>query len=762
MSLFKKPKKQIQRRVLTENSDEDEPMEEEVQTVPTIKKPGKSKKDKKPKQSILSFETEEEGEVFQVKKSSHHKKVMKMFEKEKHKKKEPKSDKEGKNKDKTEIITDDLVLVVNPSHKKPPTPPPPILSGRDALCAGKDDLSSEEDDENINSGSHRFSKPNNFKKVLESGAIPDAAMIHAARKKRQRAREMGDMIPLEEEKETDNTGGRLQREDEHDESDDERIDMDLNHKVRDIERRREQFYAAQESDQEIDEWEDQQIRKGVTGAAVALAQELMMNSEQLHQQIVIPAPVIEPGVPRTPQMIMEKLKEHYEEVCSSRDNHVERLDRIQEEIKQLTNEMDELKLRAPKSAERFRFYQELRGFITDLVECLDEKIGRIMALEQKAMDLQAKRSEWFIERRRQDVRDQAEEVTNKLNPRKVPDDEMKVRRAAEREGRRTRRRRARELVDQATKHVEGMSSDDEISQQEEMNFNKEQELIENEAKEVLEDVTDDYSSIANILIKFEHWREYDVDSYNEAYATLCLPKVVSPFVRLEMLLWNPLLEGTDLEKLPWYRTLALYGLHDDETESTLSRDPDINILPTLVEKLIIPKLVQLVDRCWDPLSSSQTLRLLSVVTRYIRKFPTLGPACKPLINLFHAILYKMKTSLEHDVFIPMSPKLADSKSHFFQRQFASGMKLLKNITSWQGVLNDNTLKELALTSLMNRYLLTSLKFCMLTDAVSKVYLMTQILPRIWLQSNIPELQLFKTSVMGLLQQLDKNCPLHLE
>lgn len=90
-------------------------------------------------------------------------------------------------------------------------------------------------------------------------------MIHAARKKRQRAREMGDMIPLEEEKETDNTGGRLQREDEHDESDDERIDMDLNHKVRDIERRREQFYAAQESDQEIDEWEDQQIRKGVTG-----------------------------------------------------------------------------------------------------------------------------------------------------------------------------------------------------------------------------------------------------------------------------------------------------------------------------------------------------------------------------------------------------------------------------------------------------------------------------------------------------------------
>lgn len=385
-----------------------------------------------------------------------------------------------------------------------------------------------------------------------------------------------------------------------------------------------------------------------------------------------------------------------------------------------------------------------------------------MSLEQKAMDLQAKKFEWFIERRRQDVRDQAEEVTNKSNIRKMPDDEIKIRRAAEREGRRTRRRRARELADQATKHVEGMSSDDEISQQEEMNFNKDQEQIENEAKGVLGDVTDDFSTIANILIRFEHWRENDINTYNEAYVTLCLPKVVSPFVRLDMIFWNPLLESQDIEKLSWYRTLALYGLHDDETEASLSKDPDINVLPILIEKLIVPKLVQLVDRCWDPLSSSQTLRLLSVVSRYIRKFPTLGPACKPLNNLFQAILHKMKTSLEHDVFIPMSPKLADSKSHFFQRQFASGMKLLKNITSWQGVLNDNTLKELALTSLMNRYLLTANKFCMLTDAVAKVYLIFQILPRVWLQSNIPELKLFKTTVIGLLQQLDKNNPLHLE
>lgn len=86
--------------------------------------------------------------------------------------------------------------------------------------------------------------------------------------------------------------------------------------------------------------------------------------------------------------------------------------------------------------------------MTDLVECLDEKVGIISELEQKALNLLAYRAEYLIERRRQDVRDQAEEITclGKGVLRRGAEDEEKVRRAAEREGRRSRRRRAREQV----------------------------------------------------------------------------------------------------------------------------------------------------------------------------------------------------------------------------------------------------------------------------------------------------------------------------
>lgn len=56
-------------------------------------------------------------------------------------------------------------------------------------------------------------------------------------------------------------------------------------------------------------------------------------------------------------------------------------------------------------------------------------------------------------------------------------------------------------------------------------------------------------------------------------------------------------------------------------------------------------------------------------------------------------------------------RMLESKSPFFQRQFASGLKLLRNVTSWQGIINDQMLKDLALGALLNRYLLSGLRVC---------------------------------------------------
>lgn len=55
--------------------------------------------------------------------------------------------------------------------------------------------------------------------------------------------------------------------------------------------------------------------------------------------------------------------------------HQQDQERLERELQQTMKELDEVEVRTPHFAQRFRYYQELRGYVTDLVECLDEKVG---------------------------------------------------------------------------------------------------------------------------------------------------------------------------------------------------------------------------------------------------------------------------------------------------------------------------------------------------------------------------------------------------
>lgn len=174
--------------------------------------------------------------------------------------------------------------------------------------------------------------------------------------------------------------------------------------------------------------------------------------------------------------------------------------------------------------------------------------------------------------------------------RKTPEYEEQVRRAAEREGRRTRRRCERERNYLLATHLDGMSSDDEIADQQQEQCAATKALIEAQAAEVFEDVNDDFCKIDLILMKFYAWRKTDMSSYQDAFVSLCLPKLLAPLVRHELLLWSPLLEEyTDIETMNWYQACMLYACQSNETVEQLKQDPDLNLVPSLIEKIVLPK-----------------------------------------------------------------------------------------------------------------------------------------------------------------------------
>ncbi|NXX92499.1 GCFC2 factor, partial [Centropus bengalensis] len=110
----------------------------------------------------------------------------------------------------------------------------------------------------------------------------------------------------------------------------------------------------------------------------------------------------------------------------------------------------------------------------------------------------------------------------------------------------------------------------------------------------------------------------------------------------------------------------------------------------------------------------------------------------------------MKKSIEEDVFIPLYPKSAvEDKSSlgskFQERRFWSAVKLLSNVLLWDGIVYEDTGRELGLSKLLNRYLLLNL---MNTppglENIEKCKKVVECLPERWFKdlqsgSTLPEL-----------------------
>jgi GC-rich sequence DNA-binding factor len=109
---------------------------------------------------------------------------------------------------------------------------------------------------------------------------------------------------------------------------------------------------------------------------------------------------------------------------------------------------------------------------------------------------------------------------------------------------------------------------------------------------IFDEVVEEYCEMPHILQKFDEWKKKDMSAYKEAYVHLCLPKIVSIFVRAQMILWSPfeIDHYEDIDEMKWFHPVALYGRTEKETEEMLRNDPDVFLIPTVIEKIILPKL----------------------------------------------------------------------------------------------------------------------------------------------------------------------------
>jgi hypothetical protein len=69
--------------------------------------------------------------------------------------------------------------------------------------------------------------------------------------------------------------------------------------------------------------------------------------------------------------------------------------------------------------------------------------------------------------------------------------------------------------------------------------------------------------------------------------------------------------------MEWYNSLASFSLPDDDDESLadLEKDADRKLLTLVVEKILIVKMTAIVSASYDPMSTTQTLKLTGTLNR---------------------------------------------------------------------------------------------------------------------------------------------------
>ena len=72
-----------------------------------------------------------------------------------------------------------------------------------------------------------------------------------------------------------------------------------------------------------------------------------------------------------------------------------------------------------------------------------------------------------------------------------------------------------------------------------------------ESKTIFEDVRADCCDIRKILLKFQERKEKFPNPYCDAYIGFCLPKLLNPWVRVQLINWSPLEVGASPDLFLW-------------------------------------------------------------------------------------------------------------------------------------------------------------------------------------------------------------------
>lgn len=316
-------------------------------------------------------------------------------------------------------------------------------------------------------------------------------------------------------------------------------------------------------------------------------------------------------------------------------------------------------------------------------------------------------------------------------------------------------------IDMSYQKVEGESSTDESDDESSAAYQSNREMVLQHADQIFSDASDEYSQLSLVKERLEKWKRDYSSSYRDAYMSLSTPAIMSPYVRLELLKWDPLHEEADFSDMKWYSELFSFGLPDDGRDFNHD-DADANLVPTLVEKVALPILHHEIEHCWDMLSTHETKNAVSATSLVLTYVPTSSEALADLLLNIRTRLSKAVANIVVPTWSPLVMSAVPNAARVAAYRFGMSVRLVRNICLWKEILALPILEELVLDGLLYRKILPHLRSITsnIHDAITRTERIVASLSGVWAGPSISgrhgrKLQPLVDFVISLGQALEK-------
>ncbi|ORX53674.1 GCFC-domain-containing protein [Hesseltinella vesiculosa] len=568
---------------------------------------------------------------------------------------------------------------------------------------------------------------------LGDTSIPDANAIHAAKKQRERKRQGIQVmdhdqgfISLDDDKKVRKKNyGRLIRE-EDDVADDGEVELEQymgdkmildKSKAKQLESARKQNVreliedaqsdADSDDSEQMERWEKDLIKHGG----------VRMNNkdEQIDPYKVpkdySPAPIPEPSQLPTVDSVLMRLDMISSDMTSTLQQYEKQLSDVQKRMEDTQVSHQDLEKELQQNSKRYDYFHSLSDSVNNLSAFFDEKMPLLEDLEKEAYDVLSTQKEIATRRRWLDDMDALMSFCQ-IADRYLEQDALELeehdefgrereslfsattqtRRTTERQQRMDHHREAIAVDEDTDMAMElGLWSDDEVSDTwHDKKESKLETLQLDKVEDILEDVNDDFSSLAAVIEHFEAWRTKFPDDYTKAFGSLSLPAAFEFHVRCELVSWDPFSTSVELDGMNWHAVLSSFGVIDDENDQV-----DVELINKVVEKVVMKRVKHLLGTM-NPVSGRQMrygAHLFEQLSYYVEKqdraFQDLLAAVEKVIEepllryaqLVDAIVDRPSCLTEEQ----------QANKHFF---IARQMKYLKNLQHWRRYLSPVVLQSL--------------------------------------------------------------------